>query len=688
LLLVVYHLLFSIHDLRFTNSRLPTTIPAVDVRIQREFLAEIEELVEQLFADTEELRRRETQGPARREVLARIFRHVHSIKGVSATAGFNQVSELAHQTESLLDGARSGRIAVEDAFVETLEEAANAISESLGAVAGGTDTEPPASLIQSFHDLKLPDAAVDVESEVPLPDLPADISASLNEGERQLLHEAVRENEKLYLVTAVFNVAAFDKEFQELRTTLTQHGSVISTLPSTAGSRSNSIAFRVFCSSALKLAELQERLSAFSQVTVEGLANEAYPFVTGGPTPIASLAPSSHVPIEVEELDRLISSSHELFGQTVAALDLISAQLADASQIELRNLDAQIRQSLVSLEEQIIQLRMVSLDRVMQRAIRAGRVAARVSGKEVEFSVAGSELRIDKLVCDAIADPLLHLVRNAVDQGIETPDERERAGKPGLGSVRVEASSAGGRVRFLVADDGRGIDERIVSAAAAKLGLIEPGTLLSSEKSLRMIFRPGFSTAASVSSVSGRGVGLDVVESAVERAGGAVHVRTHLGKGTEFEIRLPASLGVLRALIVSSGSHRYCVDANQVVDHFEITAAKASRFESGKSIRWHDQELPLVGLEELLGQPAVEPKGWLPVIVCEIPGEAASDHPQHRALVVESVVETQEVLVRGLGRHAALWRGVVGAAELRDGGVALVLDLPFLCARIVSVSGV
>ena len=651
----------------------------MDVQIQREFLAEIEELVEQLFADIEELRSDETQGPVRREVLARIFRYVHSIKGVAATAGFDQVSELAHQTETVLDEARSGRIAVEDAFVETLEEAANAISEGLSAVAGGADTGSPVALLQSFHDLNRPTDAIAGELKLPLPDLPAEITATLNESEKQLLREAVRENENLYLVTAEFDVAVFDKEFHELRNTLTQHGAVISSLPSAAGSRPDRVGFRVFCSSDLELPELQRSLAAFPQVKIAGLASESRPPVSAAPARVAPVAHSAtFVRIEVEELDRLISAAHGLFGQTVAALDLISDNLADTSQIELKNLDAQIRESLISLEEQIIQLRMVSLDRVMQRAIRAGRVAARFSGKEVEFSTAGTQLRVDKLVCDAIADPLLHLVRNAVDQGIETPDERARAGKAPSGSVRIEASSAGGRVRFLVADDGGGIDPEIVSAAAAKLGLVEQGTLLSSEKSLRMIFRPGFSTAAGVSNVSGRGVGLDVVESAVERAGGAVRVRTQIGKGTEFEIRLPAALGVLRALVISSGGYRYCVDAGQIVDHFQVAARKTNRFNSGESVSWRGEQLPLVPLGKLLGQPVSEPKGWLPVIICEFRGETSAAAARHHALLVESVEEAQEVLVRGLGRHAGMWRGVVGAAELRDGGVALVLDLPFL----------
>jgi two-component system chemotaxis sensor kinase CheA len=187
----------------------------------------------------------------------------------------------------------------------------------------------------------------------------------------------------------------------------------------------------------------------------------------------------------------------------------------------------------LALEERIIQLRMVSLERVLQRAVRAGRVAAKVSGKEVEFRAVGGSLRIDKMLCDAIADPLLHLVRNAVDQGIETSDERAKNGKSMKGSVRIEVSSTGGLVRVLVSDDGRGIDPQLISQAAAKLGLVDEGTVLSRDMSLRMIFRPGFSTTANVSTVSGRGVGLDIVESSIERVGGAVRVRTELGRGTE-----------------------------------------------------------------------------------------------------------------------------------------------------------
>ena len=418
----------------------------MDLRTQREFLIDIEDLVEQLFTDTEELRREEGKSPQTRELLARIFRHVHSIKGIAATAGLAEVGRVAHQTETLLDHARSGRVSLEDRFVETLEEAANAISESLSAAAAGSDAAPAAELIQSFHDLDTEDTA---EVELPLPDLPSDLATAINDSERLLLLEALRENEKLYFVTADFDLAVFDKQFNELRSLITRHGAVISSLPSAGGAHPDRVVFRILCSSSLELPELQDHLATFPQAAITALTNTLASETVKKPSPFrsqadnASFPPVSFVRIEIDELDRLISSAHELFGQTVAALDLVSNTLATDSRVELQNLDAQIRESLVSLEERLIHLRMVSLERVMQRAIRAGRVAAKVSGKEVDFITVGGQIRIDKIVCDAVADPLLHLVRNAVDQGIESPAGRAQAGKSPAGTVRIEACSAG-----------------------------------------------------------------------------------------------------------------------------------------------------------------------------------------------------------------------------------------------------
>ncbi len=473
----------------------------MDDRTRREFLAEIEELIEQLFAETEELRRQD-HAPLRRELLGRIFRYVHSIKGVAASAGFDSVSELAHQVESLLDTARAGRIAVDDSVVDTLEDATNAISQSLSAAAAGEAEPPPQALIKRLMELAERDSAATFNAELRLPDLPADIAQAVNEQERRLMLEALREDERLYMVAASFDVATFDKEFQALREALTQSGEVIATVPTAESSRPDRISFRIVYAADLELPELKSRFANFHETIFTELcqqqtdkpetdAGEVPAHAADREQPAPASLPSSFIRVDLDELDRLISSAHEVFRETDRALDFVSSNLVAESRAELKNLDAQLRQSLMALEEQIINLRMVSLGRTIQRAIRAGRVAARVSGKEIEFSAEGSDLRIDKLLCDAIADPLLHLVRNAVDHGFETPEERTKAGKKTAGRVRIEARSEGGRARILVSDDGRGIDPEVVSRVAARLGLIEKGVTLDMDQSLRLIFRPG-----------------------------------------------------------------------------------------------------------------------------------------------------------------------------------------------------
>jgi two-component system chemotaxis sensor kinase CheA len=669
----------------------------VDDQTRREFLAEIEELIEQLFAALDELRRQLDHVPLRREALARIFRLVHSIKGVAASASFDGVSELAHHVETLLDSARAGRIPVANAFVDTLGEAANAISESLSVAVTGRSAPSAPGLIKQLRELAEPDPrATNVNSELRLPDLPADIAPSVNERERRLMLEAIREDARLYIVGASFDVISFDKKFQGLREALARSGEVIATVPSTDSSRPGRISFRILYAVDFDLAELQQRLVVFPEIVVTELSctqtGKVETAADKAPvnTPADGARPASlsrrFIRIDLDQLDRLIASAHEVFKETNNALDFMSSNLVADSQAELQNLDVQLRQSLMALEEQIINLRMVSVGRTLQRAIRAGRVATRARGKEIEFSVRGGDLRIDKLVCDAIADSLLHLVRNAVDHGIETLAEREAAGKKPTGRVRIEARSEGGRAFILVSDDGRGIDPAAVARAAEIQGLLEPGAVLSKERSLRLIFRPGFSTTATVSDVSGRGVGLDVVESAVEQAGGAVRVRTQPGKGTEFEIRLPTAFGVLRSQVVVAGGDRYCVDAGQIIDRGEINASQIERSAKGEFLHWQGEVLPLFSLSALLVQSDGEASrtGRLDVLIGQVSaaqsdgGAQRLEHGQHRAVVVDAIEGTQEVLVRSLGQHAARWIGIAGAAELRDGRVALVLDLQTL----------
>jgi len=315
---------------------------------------------------------------------------------------------------------------------------------------------------------------------------------------------------------------------------------------------------------------------------------------TAAPRSLPAL--SNFIRTDLDKLDQLISSTHELLRANSRALDLrlSEQQPTNVARLELEKLNEQIRRSFVNLEDQLINLRMVSLGPTLQRAMRAGRAVARLTGKEIDFEIVGGDLRLDKLLADSIADPLIHLVRNAVDHGIESTGERLQEGKKPRGIVSIEAVSEGSQSRLRVVDDGRGIDPVLVTKAALRLGVLPGDSTLDIERSLRLIFRPGFTTVASPSGISGRGVGLDVVETAVEQVGGEVRVSSNPGRGTTFEIRLPVTFGLVAANVVVSAGNRYCIPADQTLGIDAIDVVDGA---SGAN------QLRQVSMRDLLGQP-------------------------------------------------------------------------------------
>jgi two-component system chemotaxis sensor kinase CheA len=675
----------------------------MDDQLLREFLAEAEDLIEMLVGDIQTLRARRGEGRARRELTARIFRHAHTIKGTASAAGLEVASQIAHEFETLLDGVRMGRVAVDDAVLDAFEDSTTAISQSLSAVVRGEAQPQPATLLERLRRLALKGEAERVAdaAQAAVAALPEEIARSLSEYEEHRLREAAQEEgARLFIVTVNFDLATFDERFRDFSDALAEGGELISTLPGLEGDAPDQINFRIVYATQASLEEVMERVSAFDAVTFSELAAGALTGERAGmgadageaddeppidDRPPASIAPlTSLVRVELSELDEMVSAAHELLTDTTGALDLsLSSDLTRNVRTEMEIAAARIRRRFVELEERLIGLRMIPIAQTLARAARAGAVAARAMGKEVDFETLGGEVRLDKSLADAISDPLLHLLRNAVDHGIEPPEER--TGKRARGRVRLEAVAAGSRVRLLVVDDGRGIDTTRITRAAIERGIVEAGATLTREQSLRLIFRPGFSTALSVSNMSGRGVGLDVVEHAVEQVGGELRVWSEPGAGTTFEMILPTTLALVPSLVVHSAGHRYCVDASHIVEAGFIDAQEVEQLGDASVIRWRGQLLPLVHIRELLAQPFDDSLGGqrAHVIISHVAGHGAKESgqqgmPKRVAVAVDGWDGHHEVLVRGLGRHAARWRGIGGAAELRDGKVALVLDLPRL----------
>ena len=729
----------------------------------REFLAEADERIEALFADVERLRLVHTaaDGRARREVVARIFRHVHTLKGSAATLPqLAATSRLAHEFENLLDAVRSGRAPLTDAAVDACEDATNALSLILerAAAQGDAAIEPPPVVIAQLRHHASPRAPAaanavaetDRREAIPVvPALPGGIERDLSSVERRNLSESVREGARVHLVEAEFDLATLDEQFGPFTGALSECGEIISTFPGDASAAPGEINFRILYTTTCTRAELEARVAPFgARIAWAGEASgsrDAQPdgagasvaYVTGGEASDSAqgetgLAVESSIHIEssdaiesstavesnggdmsgvvagaavagtpesagdarapvfvrvpLRELDELVTATHELFTDTLAMLEQTQAADATASAALRATSARRLREDFGALEDRVMALRMQPLMPVLERAARAARIAARAAGKEIDLEVAGGEVRVDRSLAEQIGEPLLHLLRNAIDHGIETAGERRAAGKPVRGRVRLEVGAEGSRVRVRVADDGRGVDAERVARAAVAQGLVEAGARLSEEHALRLIFRPGFSTAGRVSDVSGRGVGLDVVEHALERMGGELRVRTTRGEGTIFELRVPLTLALVTVVVVRANGHAYALDASHVIATGEVEAADTACDADGCEALWQGGRLPLVSLRSLVeGTTARARATGEPLPVCLVRRERdgadawRSEGAAERFLIaVDGIEGEREALVRSLGRHATRWRGVSGAFEQRDGTVALLLDLPRL----------
>ncbi|PYS22012.1 MAG: hypothetical protein DMF72_15060 [Acidobacteria bacterium] len=630
---------------------------------QRLFVADAQEIVERLYRDLEQLRVARNAGRRRRELAAQIFRRVHTLKGSGASLGFKSVSEIAHQFEGILDGARLGRIELTDAALDTFEDALDGIAEILqGPPSETVDSkfQPIIARLKTLGEQSKKQAAIESGLRTALPE---DIARGLSDYDVQHAREAIREGAKLFIVSAGFPIETFDYGFRELSKLLGQSGEVIATIPGQA-SNADEINFRLLYAAELLSREVLRQASSLGRIEHEQLLIQLpeSPIVkpSDKPSTVASLLPDGvPVRIELNQLDELISSASELFRQTTNALvTFAGSSRTDVVDRTIRNL----RGRFVELEERLIKLRLVPINEVLERgASRAGRIAARQLGKEVEFEIVGGEVGIEKSLAGIISDPLLHLVRNAITHGIEDPDERRAAGKNPTGHVTLAASNHSGRIHITVTDDGRGIDLTRIVEAAAQHGI--PGENLSMDQCLRLIFRPGFSTAPELSDMSGRGIGLDVVDRAMEIAGGEVRVATEPGASTTFAMIVPAALSMVKSVVVRCGEQLYAIDAACV------TQTDAPAHSAGP-------ELPLLDLATLLGANGYDESVERVVINWKPPATSSrSNGDEGYRIALDGIVGRQEVLVRSLGRHGARWAGVCGAAEMFDGSVAFVLDL-------------
>src|SRR5690348_5099983 len=590
--------------------------------------------------------------PAATEPVAGIFRAVHTVKGMAATMGYSLVADLAHRMENLLDQLRRGGRPASDEVLQLLFRSADALERAIDlSVAGKTREVNVAPLVAELERAAAKVAPAGARGPAPAPVEPAPAAPP---AAGRLVQVAIRPEAPLKGGRALIVL----KRAESL-------GAVHGVTPQPAAFEAEDFdgrfSFRLAGNAAV--ADIEARLMAAGDVERVSVGEDdaAAPRAESG---AAEAGKARHIRVDLRRLDALMDQ----IGELVTARGRLNELAAQRRDPAIDDVAISISRLSADLQAEIIQARMTPLWQVFDRFPRLVRDLARDLGKQLAFRVEGKEIELDRAILDELGDPLVHLLRNAVDHGIEPPADRRRAGKPPEGEVILSAVRERASVAISISDNGRGIDRARILDKAKREGLVESHVeALSDDQLLRVLARPGFSTAAEVTSVSGRGVGIDVAMSRIRALGGTIEIHTEIGKGTTFTLRLPVTLAIVRALIAAVGGERYALPLTYVSETVEFGAAPMTTVEGREAMVLRDRVVPLVHLRNLLSAGGAEPPARRPVIVLEM-GE------RRTGVVVDGMLGQQEIVVKGFRAPHGTLPVFNGATIMGDGVPALILD--------------
>lgn len=555
-----------------------------------------------------------------------VFRGIHSIKGAAGFLGLKTVNDLAHNLENVLNMMRNEELAPSSAIVDDMLKGADALKGLIEDVenSNGADVSEHIAALE-----RIAAAALDIGSEPAAEPAPAPEPA---------------------VEPAPAAPAGALPTDEELEAAIN--------------------------------AKLAEKLSKKEKAVTAAPPKPAAPAAKPESKETAKTAPEAQIRVAVGVLDCLMNLAGELVLSRNQLLQAVSTQEKNG----LEGISARLDQITSELQEAIMQTRMQQIGTVFGRFPRVVRDLSSKLGKQCDLVVEGNEVEVDKTIVEAIGDPLTHLVRNSIDHGIESPERRVAAGKPAAGTLHLKACYQAGKVRIEINDDGGGMDPAKLKAKALSKGVISPeqADQMSDRDAIRLIFAPGFSTAEQVTDVSGRGVGMDVVRTNIAKLGGTVDVESELGQGTNITVTLPLTLAIIPSLIVQVGCDRFAIPQVNIAELVRVRESergtKLGRVKDAEVLRLRGQLLPLVRLRETLNcKPAEGPvqgnaTGATNVIVV--------DTGQTRfGLVVDALHDSEEIVVKPLGRHHKECRQLAGATILGDGHVALILDVGGIAAE-------
>ncbi|WP_102493300.1 chemotaxis protein CheA [Selenomonas felix] len=642
-------------------------------------------------------------------VVNDIFRNAHTLKGMSATMGFAKIAELTHEMEDVLDLVRKEELKLNEDIIDTLFKCLDSLEQMVDSVGNGEaedvvdvsdlvaklssiskGTPPPAAAPAAGGASAAPaagDASGGAGGDLGIDDIDLDVMKKAKDAGMNVFHVKVTLMESCVLKAArsVMVMHALD-----------EIGDVIKSVPSAEDleqekfERSFDIVLAT-ASDAEAVTNAVDTVSEIEDIGVEELDPDALakPAEPAPAAPAAAAAPaakkaappakkegakaapkkqhqSQSVRVDIEKLDTLMNLMGELvinkvrleqIGQTHRMSDLMETlEQMDRVTGDLQNI--------------VMKVRMVPVSAVFNRFPRMVRDVSKELGKEINLTIEGEETELDRTVIDEIGDPIMHLLRNSLDHGVESPDAREAKGKPRVGEVGLIARHEGNNVVIMITDDGAGIDANKIRRKAVEKGMItqDEADRLDDTDAVRLIFLPGFSTAEQITDISGRGVGMDVVRSKIEALSGHVDVETHIDEGSIFKIKLPLTLAIIQAMLVRVQEEMYAIPLTSIDSTVNIEPTDIQTIQNKEVIVLRGEIIPIVRMEEALQVPHVKDSEELFVVVVHA-GEAKA------GIVVDNLIGQQEIVIKTLGNLFAGLKLFGGATVLGDGRVALILDV-------------
>lgn len=659
-------------------------------RAINDFLGEAEEIIETLNNDLIVLDDCAAQGSCDPDLLNRIFRGAHSLKGLAGMFGFDDISSLAHHLENLLDHLRLGKVPLNNELVQLLTEGFETLSRLLEGKGENPDFTFDVTAMRQRVEQFLA-GGNSAEAEPVMDRIDPEILAVLTEFEEHRLHENLKHRQYLFKIKTNFDLATFDQELAALTDLLKKQGEVISTLPLSAD-LTDRIAFQLLFGTDLPEGELSSLVGV--EATVENLLPPLEPpspshelFVDIEPAPASdqevtaenvtaaetsARSISRTVRVDIDKLDLLMNVVGELV-LAKAAIGQVCEKLKGEGKNELGNelqkATRVLERRLEELQKGVMDVRMVPVAQLFDKMNRIVRKVANERGKRIALEIQGADTELDKLIVEDLSDPLMHIIRNSIDHGIESPEDRHAQGKPDKGVICLSAAQKGNHVVIEVRDDGRGIDPEKVRRKAVERGLIPQTAKLSREQVYDLLLMPGFSTADTVSDLSGRGVGMDVVKNNIASLSGMIEMESEVGVGTSITITLPITLAIIKALIIRVCDKTYAIPINSVMETMMVEASTVRTIERKEVIELRDSTLPLLWLGDIfqLNACAVRRERFFVAVV----GFAE----KKIGIVVDELLGQQDVVIKSLGESLAFVRGIAGAADLGNQKTILVLDV-------------